>query len=383
MSDNLEVNPLNHKPVLMLVQPIIAAYRVPEFEEMAKDWLIDVYADIPDAKQGFGSLALDKEKFRSITATPTYSLLNGKLNYQSGLLKGLLHKKPDAIFITANIRSISYWLILIAAFLYRIPLYSHGQGLYRKTSLNFFLRAMYSLIVGLSTAYICYSELSRQSMIKHRVAFSYKIKVAENSLRNFYPILPTNKNHEEMGVMFIGRLRHGSNIQLLIEVLDELRGEYPNLSLHVLGNGTEYKKLEDKQQHNDWIKLYGSVYDQQKIAEISKHCFVGCYPGDAGLSVVHYMSMSLVPIVHDSLHFHMGPEPSYVINKQNGICFQRNNAKETLSIALKYLLSNRSEVRRLSEAAFNSYIRLTEPPLGMRFSNILKQQHSALAREQT
>jgi len=372
----------NSKPLLMLVQPVITAYRIPEFEALAEEWLIDIYSDAPDAKQGFGGLQPDSKKFRYLRHTPTRALLGGRLNFQSGLVTGLLRSRPDAVFITANIRALSYWLLLIVAFFLRIPLYSHGQGLYRKQQVSLVLRLLYSLAVGLSTRYICYSDISRTAMLRAKVMGMSKVVVAENSVRNLYPVLPSEKTGRESGIMFIGRLRAGSNIPLLIDVISSLRqAGYAELSLHIVGAGTDYVALKDSYQQQSWINFYGSVYQQEKIAAISKSCFLGCYPGDAGLSVVHYMSMSLIPVVHNSFHLHMGPEPSYIHDNINGLCFQRELARETLYETIKKLLDNKQDIERLQQAAYHSYQELVNPSLGQRWANIMRPSIKVTERD--
>jgi len=40
---------------------------------------------------------------------------------------------------------------------------------------------------------------------------------------------------------------------------------------------------------------YRARFDDEAIAAISLRCRVGCYPGSAGLSVVHLFALSLPP----------------------------------------------------------------------------------------
>ena len=64
------------------------------------------------------------------------------------------------------------------------------------------------------------------------------------------------------------------------------------------------------------------------------------------------MSLSLVPIVHSSIELHMGPEPSYIINKQNGYTFSRGSY-EDLAEVINNALSN--DNHNIVTNAFETY----------------------------
>jgi len=104
---------------------------------------------------------------------------------------------------------------------------------------------------------------------------------------------------------------------------------------------------------------------------LSKDCKVGVYPGDAGLSIVHYMSLSLVPIVHSDLTKHMGPEPSYIKDNENGLMFIRND-KDSLADIIKKVLINKELTKKLSKNAFNTYLVLNSPTMAEKLINIMK-----------
>jgi hypothetical protein len=111
------------------------------------------------------------------------------------------------------------------------------------------------------------------------------------------------------------------------------------------------------------------LYDQSKIAEISKKCFIGCYPGNTGLSVVHYMSLSLPCLIHDNLTKHQGPEPSYVVDKYNGRLF-RYDDKDNFEQVLKEMFDT-SHI--YGNNAYKTYIELTEPSYAQRMINALEK----------
>ena len=120
---------------------------------------------------------------------------------------------------------------------------------------------------------------------------------------------------------------------------------------------------------NKTIIFYGKVYDQEKIAKISRQCFIGCYPGQAGLSIVHYMSLSLPPLVCADLTSHMGPEPSYIKNGINGFFFDEYSEE---SIADKIneviMIKKNATYQNIGKAAYNTYLCLNTPDLADKLS---------------
>src|SRR5680860_1857230 len=76
------------------------------------------------------------------------------------------------------------------------------------------------------------------------------------------------------------------------------------------------------------------VHDDSRIAKISRSCRTACYPGDAGLSVVHFFGLSLPPIVHDDITTQQGPEPSYVENDVNGFVYEKSGGESALAKTL-------------------------------------------------
>jgi glycosyltransferase involved in cell wall biosynthesis len=245
---------------------------------------------------------------------------------------------------------------------------------------------MISAILRLVTSYVCYAPIVRQSFIDHGFP-NHKLTVAHNSLINHYPVRPEEKAGTERGVLFIGRLRDGSNVELLVRVMERIRqSDGIPLTLHVIGTGAGAQQLQKEMTDRPWIVLHGGTYDQKRIRAISLDCFMGCYAGNAGLSVVHMMSLSLPIITHDNLSSHQGPEPSFIRNGMSGVLFDHQNPEESLYQAIRSLASGSHELARMQKAAFEDYQSLVNPPLSARFWSILcrgqdSSQQSSLGAE--
>ena len=146
---------------LLIVQPVLASYRKAFFDELAeKINLVEVYADL---KPGDGFKSDVEGKFKRVH-TPIIGKRN-KIYYQIGIIKSVFKKKPSAVFITADFRSLSFWILLMLSRLIRVPVFSHGQGLYNKPNVGILHKTMFKIVMSLSSSYVCYTRSVRDSLI--------------------------------------------------------------------------------------------------------------------------------------------------------------------------------------------------------------------------
>lgn len=347
---------------IIVVQPYLTKYRLPVFEVLKARFDLKVMASRDVSYGHFSSTDLSSIGFESIREI---KFLSGRLTWQSGILLALFKFKPDVVFMSANPRQISLWLALVVSKILRIKVILHGQGLYNKNC-TLFYKLQYALFSMLSDRYICYTESCRESL-KATLIYEKSI-VAENSIVNNSPLKKMTVN--DFGVLFVGRLRDGCNLDLLIDSMIAVRAAGYPVHLHVVGGGDENYKVKYKKL--SFVHFYGEIYNPKKITDIAMSCFAGCYPGDAGLSVLHYMSLSLPPIVHSDLKSHMGPEPSYILDGINGVLFERDSLSSLVE-AIEGVLSDNVLLKSLKINSFETYSRLTTPSLGERFSKIIDE----------
>jgi glycosyltransferase involved in cell wall biosynthesis len=322
------------------------------------------------ASSGFCSES--KHLARSVHAR-IHSFSNNKFFYQSGIFRYLLTQRPDVVISFANPRFISYWISLLLCRVLDIRFYSHGQGLYSYPLPGRLRTMIYLTMVALSTRYICYTELSRASMLAIGCN-PMKLAVADNSVSLTATVMPNKKNYMENGVLFVGRLREDCRLELLVTAIRDLRNICSSVVLHVIGSGVLADHYKAEYFQDDWILWHGAIHDDARIAEISLDCRIGCYPGDAGLSVVHMFGLSLPQLVHGSIAEHMGPEPSYVIDGDNGFLFEKSDAASDLTTKLKKIWAFESnELKTIGQRAYQTYLSLNNPVLGERFLQILAE----------
>lgn len=368
------------KSLLLIVQPFITAYRAPVFKALAQDIPTILVCGKPDNKDGFGETRLDPSDFIRIVRSTELSVL-GKIFYQTDVIASIFKYRPTNVLIFANPRYVSFWLVLLIGKLTRTKVFCHGHGSYKidgSRRAKGPYRLQYRIMLTLAFRYICYNNHVKESLIKLGMP-SNRLLIAENSFINNHPITPNEKSGKETGILFIGRLRDNNKLMLLIDSLIAINNERHNpIKLHIIGHGPNRQYVIDSARIYSWIKPHGQLYDHHEIAKISLDCFAGCYPGNVGLSILHFMSLSLVPVTHNMLNQH-GPEASYINDGINGLFFKHNSPAESLQKIIKSLLTEKNLAKKIQGEAFSTYLHLTTPPLEKRllfiFQNFTENTH--------
>lgn len=351
---------------LLIIQPVLTNYRKFFFDGLSRCFkLVEVYADL-NPGEGFKSSVTGE--FKKIH-TPIIGRQN-KLYYQKGIILSVLKNRPSAIFITADFRAIHYWIILVISSLLGIPVFSHGQGLYNKPRPSSIQKLMFRMAIFFSSKYVCYTETVRKSLMQAGIKSS-DLSVMHNTVINACVVKPDEKVNTKPRILYVGRLRNGSNLEVLFDAMKLLKESGNEIGLDIIGDGTERCRLQELTScFGIDVNFFGAVYDDRVIADLSRSSTIGVYPGDAGLSLVHYMSLSLVPIVHDDLTRHMGPEPSYIKSGVNGLTFKRGDSM-SLANTIEYALESKNTIR-LSIAAYKTYCSLSKPSMADKLIKIMR-----------
>jgi len=362
---------------LCIIEPVFTQYRLPVYVELSRHCNVDWVFSPSAGNSGFGSVDRPEAPNLRYIEIPTLRPFGEKVGtVQWGLAKYVLREKPDVILATADLNCFSFWTTLLLVRLKGIPFYAHGHGFFKKRKLDSFRRSLMKLLLRLVTSYIAYAPAVRDSFAAH--GFSVEnISVAHNSLVNSFPVRPEEKTGGERGILFIGRLRRGNGLELLLRVVRRLRevDGFP-VSLHVIGTGEEADQLQQEAARCSWVTWYGEIYDPKEIRAISLECAIGCYPGDAGISVVHMMSLSLPVITHDDMLRH-GPESSFIRNGLTGILFDHGRSEESLYGVLQSLVGEPSRAGAMQRSVFEDYLSLVNPSLAERLWSILSEGHVA------
>jgi glycosyltransferase involved in cell wall biosynthesis len=361
-----------------VVQPNLTQYRLPVFLELSQYCRVDLLFSHANPELGFGNVTHPETpnvRYFEVTTLKPFGDKIGMI--QLGLTKYLLRERPDAVMIFANPRYVTFWTTLLVARLCGIGVFAHGHGLYKWSRINLFYRLMVRLMLQLVTSYIAYAPFVRESFLAHGFS-GVKVSVAPNSLLIPSVVRPEEKLGTEHGVLFVGRLRQDSNVDLLLRTVARLRQEdgIP-LTVEVVGSGECAVQLRKEYGAYSWIHWHGEMYDPGKIREISLNCLIGCYPGDAGLSVEHMMALSLPVVTHDDLSRHKGPEPSFIQDGVSGILYDHDMPEDSLYRVLKSLAQQPARVAQMQRAAFARYRELVNPSLAVHLWGIIGAERAA------
>lgn len=356
---------------LAVIQPHLTNASQEMFLELSQHCALDLVVSPAPAGSGFAVAPLPGSPRIRLFSGPTFMPLGKNFGWiQWSAVKYMLRQRPGAVLVNANPRYLTFWMTLLWAKVRGIPAYAHGHGFYRRGRIGGAYRMMMRVMLELLTSYVCYAPIVREAFLENGFSGA-KLTVAHNSLINRFPVRPREKTGEERGILFIGRLRAGNRLELLMRVLERIRREdgLP-LELHVIGDGEQREGLEARARDWPWVRFHGASYDGGEIRRISLACFAGCYPGIAGLSVIHMMSLSLPVVTHNDLRGH-GPEPSFIRDGVNGLLFDHNRPEASLYGAVRRLALDRDRVAGMRENAFQDYHALANPSLAARFWAIM------------
>jgi glycosyltransferase involved in cell wall biosynthesis len=237
-------------------------------------------------------------------------------------------------------------ILLCALFFYfsRVPILVHGQALFKKPRPSFLDILISSFWLSLSTRYLSYSSIGLDGPFDLPV-YRQKVIVLLNrfeslsslGLDSFSPNYRSfDGDNTALRLLFIGRDRPGSELSLAVQLVRDLRAKGLNIFLELIGVSS---------QDEDGIHCHGPLF-AKSIVPVADECHIGIYPGDAGLSVLHYMALGLCPIVHGDLRMHSGPEPSYVTDGITGCLFDRGS-RLSLTKTLLFLYSNPDKLMQM------------------------------------
>jgi glycosyltransferase involved in cell wall biosynthesis len=275
-------------------------------------------------------------------------------------------KKRLIVFLPAYTTHFGIVSIAVTAFFLRVNLYVHGQALFKKTSISASDKLISWFWISIAKKYISYSELG----LKGPFYLNQKIVVMSNRFESLsslslqsLTLIPAPKfdKFTPLRMIFIGRDRPGVNFSLLLEAISSLSSQGIYIHLDVIGFSSS-----SLDKH---IVYHGPLY-KQEIARISQDASIGIYPGDAGLSILHYMALGLCPVVHSDMALHSGPEPNYIKDSVNGRLFKRGSLQSVVEVLME-LYTSPVELFQLRTSARNFAEELHRTPLSSELMGII------------
>lgn len=345
-------------PKLLIIQPALMHYRQAVYNAVAKRFFVSVVC---------GGSSVDPE-FSNFETTIVPVSRRAGFSWQHGVIPLARKLGPDAVWIAADVNCVSSLILTLWCRLRRIPVILHGQGLVKRSRLAPLREIMLKLWIRLATVYVGYADVCTESLLRAGVPAD-KLKTISNRLEA-PRISDTLHQTSEQGVLFVGRLRSGCEIEMLIGVVQKINADrqIPFL-LHIVGAGEDQSVVQEAASRFPWLIWHGEVTSEHELRRIATTCVIGVYPGNSGLSVLTYMQLGLAPIVGDDISRHMGPEPSWVTNNENGWTFSHGDSSsliETLNEAADSPL-----LREIRSAALNTFNSLHSTSYGLEMAELI------------
>ena len=299
-------------------------------------------------------IKLNHDKIIQIKKNFIY-FFNKYIYYHLGTITSVKSINPDVILTWASTRNISTYILLVYCHFKNIPVFLHGHGFFKSNNILKKITVKY-FFIKLCTRYICYNNLVKQSFSKNGIS-KKKLCTLNNTLYLKFTNNYKNKTGKERGVLFIGRLRDRTGIEILISSIQLIQNKH-KIILHVIGDGKYLKYFKKKYFKLNWVKWHGEIYCEKKIKNISKECRIGAYLGHSGLSIVHYLGLSLPVLLKKTLIDHEGPE-NYYCNKANSFRVNEKDLKEVSTKLLYVWNLQNSTIKRYYKNSFNTYLKLS------------------------
>jgi len=146
-----------------------------------------------------------------------------------------------------------------------------------------------------------------------------------------------------------GRLVPWKGFDLLVDVVLELRQKYPDIELHIAGDGPDKVKLLNKieeQKAADAVKLLGFISKDEIRKELSQASVFALNTGFESFSFAIVEAMwAGVPVVTTNV----GNLKEIVDNGENGLLVSYNNKREFIS-AIEKILQDPEYTKQISQA---------------------------------
>ncbi len=319
---------------------------------------------------------MDYNSLKGYRRTLKNHRLFGSVTWQSGAIS-LPFKSYNNYLITGDFQCLSTWIVLLFCKILGKKTYLWTHGWYGRE--GWVKRQVKSLYFCLSTGIFLYGEYAKEQMTKAGFKEN-KLFVIANSLdydkqlqiRKKLQHTNVYRNHfinDFPNLIFVGRLTKVKRIDMILDAMKILQNDklFVNLTL-VGGEMPEFnmRKAITERGLNDFVWLYGSCYDEQKIGELLFNATVCVSPGNVGLTAIHSLSFGCPVITHNDFPKQM-PEFEAIEDGVNGMFFNYNDVFSLSETIKKWIDQTNSKVRdmdvhsccyRIIDEKFNPYYQI-------------------------
>ena len=349
-------------------QPSLAKYRVPVFRELAARQGLSVFLAYGDRS---GLKNSPPEGFEAELFRLTRKKLGPVPIYWHQPQITLANKhKSDVLILTWNSQYLSLLPALIRAKLNGVRTILWGHGYSKKEG---WLRLTIRKWLGRCSDAVLFYDYHTAGRYVDEYGFrKSKVFVAPNSIDQS-PIeqakaywdahaneLEQFRQQQELEhgplILFVSRLHRDNRIDLLIEAACQLRDDFPNLKIAIIGKGDEERKrlevMASERNVTDQILFTGPIYEERELAKWFLCSDVFCYPANIGLSLLHAFGYG-VPVVTSNNVAGQNPEIFAFEDGKNGLFYQDGHV-EDLVRKLRMVVTDDALRSRLAEQALQT-----------------------------
>jgi glycosyltransferase involved in cell wall biosynthesis len=334
-----------------IVHPLLAHYRVPVFDLLARSTGIDLTVICDMHPTGSLKGAQPTAAFRCEHA-PQHML--GPMISHPAMLAAATSGRFDAVVLTWNVRLIELIPALLACRARGTASVLWGHGYSKSDSVM--RRALRRQMVSLADATLLYGRMEQERL---RAAGYKRTFVAPNAIDQSAIAAATvewtadkarlRSWQKERGiedgrlVVFISRIEPDKRVDLLLDAFRIAQQQDPGMRLAIIGGGSG---LESARAYAAELGIAssttftGPIYEERDIAPwcLSAGCFA--YPEAIGLSIQHAFGYGLPVVTSDCLASH-NPEIEALEPGINGLFYEHANPMSFASNIVELLSGNR------------------------------------------
>lgn len=353
---------------LIVTQPSLPKYRVPVWRELAgrpeidlRLWYGDHHAVTSVEPDGFAAES---------TPIGSWTFLGQELLWNGATIEAAKREDVDAVFLSWSPRYLSLGPALRTAKRRGKAVVLWGHGFSRSES--WVRQWARDRLAKLADVLMFYDDRTAQAAIESgwdadRVFVAPNaidqtpIAAARDALTGDPERLAAFRGANQLDgrrlLLFVSRLSAKAGLPRLIEAIDKLRREKPDVLAVLIGGGEMQETLDTmiaERGLQDHIRLLGPIYEEEQLAPwfVSAEAFV--YPTAVGLSILHTFGYGL-PLVTDDLE--VGHYPEIVAYDSdpsspnaNGVAY-RHGDTDSFVRTLSDLLDDPERRARFSAAA--------------------------------
>ena len=338
-----------------IVHPLLAHYRVPVFDLLARSTGIDLTVICDMHPTGSLKGAPPTEAFRCEHA-PQYKL--GPMISHPAMLAAATSGRFDAVVLTWNVRLLELTPALLACRAQGTASVLWGHGYSKSDSV--LRRALRRQMVSLADATLLYGRMEQERLqaAGYKRTFVAPNAIDQSSIAAATAEWTADKARlqswrKERGiedgrlVVFISRIEPDKRVDLLLEAFRIAQQQDPGLRLAIIGGGSG---LESARAYAAELGIAssttftGPIYNERDIAPwcLSAGCFA--YPEAIGLSIQHAFGYGLPVVTSDCLASH-NPEIEALLPGVNGLLYAHGNAAAFGDAMLQVLQGTRSRAQ--------------------------------------